>query len=133
VEEEIQALTPFQEKQLGIFLDMSKLLITLAMLALGGIGAFIFHRYEGQALRGGQVIRIGGAWGLCVLSWCCGVLINERLIWMFQSGFFNLTNDRISLMYYAQFWTLAAAILLVGDFFYHGLDEQPPTPKRGTP
>lgn len=72
-EPEIAALTPFQEKQFGLFVDMSKLLITLATLALGGIGAFVFKRYEGKSLRSAQVFRAVAAWLLCVLSlvlWC---------------------------------------------------------------
>ena len=116
-ESEITSLTPLQEKQLGLFVDMSKLLITLATLALGGIGAFIFKRYEGTSLRSAQVFRAVTAWLLCVLSLYCGVFINEGLIWMFQSGFFNLTNNRILLVYETQFWTLAVAILFLADFF----------------
>lgn len=52
---------------------------------------------------------------------------------MFQSGFFNLTNSRILLVYETQFWTLAVAILFLADFFYHGLNERPPAPTGGTP
>jgi hypothetical protein len=132
-EREIATLTPLQEKQFSLFVDMSKLLITLATLALGGIGAFVFKRYEGTSLRGAQVCRAITAWLLCVLSLYCGLFINESLIWMFQSGFFNLTNSRILLVYETQFWTLAVAILFLADFFYHGLNEQPPKPKGGTP
>jgi hypothetical protein len=132
-EPEVHALIPFQEKQFGIFVDMSKLLITLATLALGGIGAFVFKRYEGKSLRSAQVFRAITAWLLCVLSLYCGVLINERLVWMFQSGFFNLTNSRILWVYETQFWTLAVAILFLADFFYHGLNEQTSAPTGGTP
>ena len=133
VEHEISELTPLQEKQFGIFVDMSKLLITLATLALGGIGAFIFKRYEGKTLRGAQVFRVVTAWLLCVLSLYFGVVINEKLIWMFQSKFFNLANSRILWAYDAQFGTLAVAILLIADFFYHGLDNQPTTHGGGSP
>ncbi len=61
-------LSPLQEKQLGIFVDMNKLLITLATLSLGGIGAFVFNRYKAQELPWYQVWRAVGASSFCGLS-----------------------------------------------------------------
>lgn len=116
VEDEITTLTPLQEKQLEIFVDMNKLLVTFATLALGGIGAFVFNRYKSRDLPWYQVKRVVAAWVFCGLSLYCGVRTNIKLIWMLQSGFFNLTNPRILWVYEAQFVTLAIAIVLLADF-----------------
>lgn len=119
--EEVSSLTSLQEKQLEVFVDMNKLLITLSTVSLGGIGAFVLNRYKGQSMPWYQVWRVTASWVFCGLSLYCGVLANERLIWMLQSGFFDLTNPRIIWVYRSQFWTLAIAIFFLADFFYRGL------------
>lgn len=129
-EEVINTLTPLQEKELGTFVDLSKQLITLATLALGGIGAFVLKRYEGSTPGKGPMWLAGIAWVLCVFSLSFGVLLNQTLVWMFHSNFFDLTNNRISLIFEAQFWTLAAAIIFVAGIFYFGFRDQPATPRK---
>jgi hypothetical protein len=123
--EEVTSLNTLQEKQLEVFVDMNKLLITLATLSLGGIGAFVLNRYKSQEMPWYQVWRVVASWVFCGLSLYCGVLTNEKLIWMLQNGFFDLTNPRILWVYRSQFWTLAAAIFFLADFFYRGLRKEP--------
>jgi len=125
--DEVTSLSKLQEKQLDIFVDMNKLLITLSTVSLGGIGVFIFNRYKSQELPWYQIKRVVFAWIFCGLSLYCGVLTNERLVWMLQTGFFDLTNPRIIWVYRSQFWSLAIAIFFLADFFYRGLRKEPVT------
>src|SRR2546427_1591002 len=75
--EKVSDLTKFHEKQLDLFLEMNHLLVTLATLALGGIGAFVFNRYKTGAVPSGQRARAIASWMFAALSLYAGYTSDE--------------------------------------------------------
>src|SRR5947208_2683562 len=74
VGDEITKLNSLQEKQFELFLEMNRLLVTLATLALGGIGAFVFNRYKTGRLPTAQIARAAFSWVFAGLSLFTGYL-----------------------------------------------------------
>jgi hypothetical protein len=117
----IECLTQLQEKQFTTFIEMNHLLITLATLTIGGMGAFVFNRYKTGQLPWYQIKIALASWICAGLSLCSGYLIYEELIWMFQKKFFNLSNPHILWLSRSQFWTFLVSIFFFAEFIFRGL------------
>src|SRR5690349_12462021 len=102
--EKISDLAKLQEKQLDLFLEMNHLLVTLATLALGGIGAFVFNRYKTGVVPSGQTARAIASWIFSALSLFSGYTSDERVVWMLSNKFFDLSNPQIVWASRGQFW-----------------------------
>jgi hypothetical protein len=138
VENEISSLTPLQEKQFQLFLEMNHLLVTLATLVLGGAGAFVFNRYKTSRVASGQIARAVQTWVFSGFSVYCGYLAYEKVLWMLKFSFFNLDNPLVRWASRAQFWLFAISLVFLGSFLFYGLHEdappEAPAPmKKGTP
>jgi hypothetical protein len=121
VEAKVRSLSNLQEKQLDTFNEMNRLLTTLATLALGGMGAFLFNRYKNDSLPWYQVWRAVGSWIFAGISLYCGYLGYAQTAWMLDKGFFNLSNPNIVWFSRVQFWTFAISTFLMADFVFHTL------------
>src|SRR6266850_395773 len=126
VGEEVTKLSSLQEKQFELFLEMNHLLVTLATLALGGIGAFVFNRYKSGKVPTAQTAFAILSWVFAGLSLFAGYLAYEKVIWMLKYKFFDLSNPRISWVSRVQFWSFIVSLLFLGVFFYYGLQEEVP-------
>ena len=120
-EAQVSKLSVLQEKQLELYREENTLLTTLATAAIGGIGAFALQRYAQGALPTSQRIRaLLGALFACA-SLYFAYLSHETVIWMLQSGFFNIMSPRIAWGARLQFWSFVVSLLFLADFFYNGL------------
>lgn len=130
--EKIADLAKLQEKQLDLFLEMNHLLVTLATLALGGIGAFVFNRYKTGSVPAGQRGRAIASWIFAALSLLSGYVSDERVIWMLSNKFFDLSNPQIVWASRGQFWFFVLSLFCLGLFFYFGVHENVAA-ESGTP
>jgi hypothetical protein len=124
-EEEIGALSPLQDKQLGIFVEMNHLLSTLATASLAAMGAFLFHRYKASDPL--PLYQLWRAIGSCVfsgLSLYCGYLSYDKVVWMLDQKFFNLFNPRILWPGRIQFWAFVVSVFFIADFIFGALRKE---------
>jgi hypothetical protein len=110
IEERLQNLTDFQLQQLEFFRQQMNLLITIATLIIGGVGALIFHFYRTSATIAQQ------RWALvsCLLaglSLYFGYVTYDATLWMLEGPFFNLSNIVIRVPSILQVATSAVSIL----------------------
>jgi hypothetical protein len=106
-----------------MYVEMNKLMTTLATLTFGALGAFTLKRYELHSPPSGQVIRAVLSAVFCGFSLYAGYVSYETLVWMLHNGFFNLFNPHILWPTRMQFWTFIAAIWLLLEFVYRGVRE----------
>ena len=120
VQTRIDKLENIQEKELETFLDMNRLLTTLATAAIGGLGAIIFNRLK-KELRSSQLMLAGLAFFLAGLSLYFGYVSYHKVPWMLHYRFFDLTIDDIVVPERLQFLSLVSALFFFGDFALIGL------------
>jgi hypothetical protein len=109
-ETEITELTPLQEKQLDLFMEMNRLLTTLATLVIGALGAILAHRYSSRQIPAGRLIWAGLAALASGCSLLCGYLSFRTAVWMLHSGFFNLFVSQVELPTRAQFFAFLGSV-----------------------
>jgi hypothetical protein len=127
--EEISSLNPLQEKEFQLFLEMNHLLVTLATLAVGAIGAFIFNRYKSSKPSSYQTVLAVASWALAGFSLFAGYLAYGKVIWMLQNKFFDLSTPLVAWPNHLQFWFLIASLFFLACFLYYGLHiDVPPDP-----
>jgi uncharacterized membrane protein len=124
IEDELTELTVFQQKQLEMYVEMNKLLITLGTLLLGAIGAMLAHFYEAKPISPEQTQLVLFSSMLAGGSILCGYLSYQHVIAMFQASFFNLSNPRVSWSGHAQFYLFLASTALAASFGYRALREE---------
>ncbi len=117
----VTTLNELQKQQVATFIEMNKLLTTLATLAMGGLGAFVFNRYKDQPLPRAQAVRVLVTILFVGLSLFFGYVSHERLIAMFDAEFFNLFSPLVSFPTRAQFWTFLIAVLYLAAFVFTDL------------
>src|SRR5262249_53120219 len=64
----------FKKKQLDIWAEMNKLLITLATVVIGGIAGFVVKRENPSMIETRQMRRAAAGWIFCALSLYFGYL-----------------------------------------------------------
>jgi hypothetical protein len=108
----------FQKRQLDIWAEMNKLLITLATLTAGAVGGFMLNRDKATPLPPGQTRRAAASWIFCALSLYFGYLAYNEATWMLSLGTFNSYNPRIWWPIRAQFWCFLISVIIFADFIY---------------
>lgn len=129
----ITSLSPLQDKQFQLFVEMNHLLVTLATLSVGAIGAFIFNRYKSSKPSTYQIGLAVLSWVLAGLSLFSGYVAYEKVIWMLQNSFFDLSTPLVAWPNRLQFWFLTASLFFLACFLYYGLhlDVVPDPPPGG--
>jgi len=119
-EVEVQVLSQLQEKELAAFLDMNRLLVTLATTLLGATGFLLTaNRKTNQSFR--EFWAVAGC-GISVgLSLYFGYEAYIGILWMLKNTFFDLDNPAILWSRYAHFYTFLLGVLLFADFAFHEL------------
>lgn len=117
-EELLSDLKDFQTRQLDTFLEMNKLLTTLATVAIGASTGFIAGREGKQPVLPQQMKRAVAAWILLGASIYFGYLATQQVVWMLHSRFFNLYYAGIAWPTRFQFWTFLIAVVVMAEFVY---------------
>jgi hypothetical protein len=111
----------YQKKQVDSFMEVNKLLITLATLSIGGITGFVLHRDKSLKLNESQLRRVIASWALCAASLYFGYLSYQQVTWELYWGFFDPYNSRLWWPARAQFWTFLSSVVVFADFIYGSL------------
>lgn len=124
VEERLTQLNAFQERQLDLFQGRVGILLTLATIVIGGVGALLLYFHEGRSGSVFQQRCAVLAMLTASLSAFCGYFAYEAVIWMLENRFFNLQSDAVQLMSDGQLWMSVASIVCLVLCFLA-------TPERG--
>ena len=120
----VPELNKLQEKELDTFLEMNRLLTTLATGVLGGTIAIVSTRYGSSDVPLLQMWRIVASWVFCGLSLYCGYVSYGGIVWMLHNSAFDLTLPKVVLPQLFQFWSFVVAIFFFADFVYRGLGKR---------
>ena len=113
--------TQYQAKAVDSFMEVNKLLITLATLSIGGITGFVLQRDKASKLSQPQLRRVMASWTLCAASLYFGYLAYQQVIWELYYGFFDPYNSHLWWPARAQFWTFLSSVVVFADFVYGSL------------
>lgn len=116
---EIKELTNLQEKSIEIFIEMNKLIISFALLLIGGIGGFILQKNSiimDYSL--GQTLLIMLSLLLNVISIYFGYTSYFSLVEILSNSMLNLDMDMITAPQKYQFFSFTFAVLLFGSFIF---------------
>lgn len=126
VEEEITTITPVQEKQLEMYTEMIKLLITLSTFLFGAIGGMFAHFYEKKRTPRRQVHLAFLGTALSGGSILFGYFSYQRVVWMLQLDVFNLSEPHIAWTSQIQFLLFLASATIAALFGYRATEENAP-------
>lgn len=121
IETQTEALTPLQEKQLDAFLQMNQLLITLATVTMGALG---FMLSQGKMRRWRELLSAAVSAVFAGCSLYFGYLAYQGILWMLQSGFFNLDNAAIQWTRHVHFYSLLLSVFFFADFIIHDIGKE---------
>jgi hypothetical protein len=123
VEEEITDISSIQAKQLDMYTEMIKLLITLSTALFGAIGGMFAHFYEKKTTPPSQIhLALLGA-TLSGGSILCGYFSYQRVVWMLQVKVFNLSQPHISWTSQLQFLLFLTSAMIAALFGYRATEE----------
>ncbi len=94
-EEVLSKLTDFQLKELETYVEMNKLLTTLATLTIGATTGFVANQAQRGALPPSELRKAVASWILAAASLYCGHLSYQQMIWMLDQKFFNLFYSHV--------------------------------------
>jgi hypothetical protein len=124
---EKELASDFQKKQVDIWAEMNKLLITLATLTIGGIGGFMLQGDKTAPHPPRQMRRAAASWIFCALSIYCGYLSYHEATWMLSLGTFNSFNPRLWWPARGQFWTFLISVIILADLIYGSIRDREET------
>jgi hypothetical protein len=116
----VEKLDERQSKQLDIFLEVNKLLTTLAAGAIAATAGF-FTGKRAQSAR-----RLAFVWGAFGVSLYAGFVASQQLVWMLDKRFFNLYHPLIVVPVRVQFWGFLLGIVLLARVVHESLREEEP-------
>lgn len=117
-EEALSELKDFQTKQLDIFLEINKLLTTLASAAIAATAGF----FTGK--RAANTKRLTAVWVCFGLSLYAGFVTSQQVVWMLDKRFFNLYYPGIVWPSRIQFWGFLIGMLLLAEVVHHSIREK---------
>jgi hypothetical protein len=114
----------FQKRQVDIWAEMNKLLITLATAMAGALGAFMLNRDKTSPLSAEQMRRAAASWIFCAFSLYFGYLSYSEATLILSHGVFNSYTPRLWWPMEAQFWTFLISVILFADFIYGSIQDK---------
>ena len=117
----------FKTKQLDMWAEMNKLLISFATITIGAVGGFMLHRDKTAPLSSAQMRRAAASWMFCALSLYFGYLSYQQASWMLSYGIFDPVGARLWWPARAQFWSYLISVTLFADFIYRSIRDKPAT------
>lgn len=112
--------TPMQDKAVDAFLEMNRLLTTLATTLLGAMGILLFGGFKGRACSRELWAAIAGAVSVG-LSIYYGYAAYLAVISMLASGSFDPYSPHLLRDQYAHFYTFLAGVILFAGFVYQNM------------
>ena len=111
----ITDLSKMQEKQVDIYVETNKQLMTLATLMFAGVGWYfdLYFRDGAKARRRG-LFFVSGSMLMAAFSIYMGYLSYDKMVWMLSKRFFNLDTSLLYWFRTLQLWSFLASILLLG-------------------
>lgn len=103
-----------QEKQIDIYVEMNKQLLTLASLVIAGAGL----KLQGLTAVGRARRTLIVSMIMAALSIYAGYQSYDKLVWMLNSSFFNLNTPLLYVLRVLQFWSFVGSLFL---FAWHWL------------
>lgn len=122
----------FQKRQLDIWTEMNKLLITLATVTIGTVGGFLVNRDKTNPVSLAQLRRAAASWIFCALSLYFGYLSYNEAVTMLSLGTFDTFDPRLWWPTRAQFWTFLISVILFADFVYGSIRSNPEKAPQAT-
>jgi hypothetical protein len=116
----VEKLDERQTKQLDIFLEVNKLLTTLAAGAIAATAGF----FTGKRAQNAR--RLAFVWGSFGISLYAGFVASQQLVWMLDKRFFNLYHPLIVVPVRVQFWAFLLGILFLARVVHQSLQEEKP-------
>jgi hypothetical protein len=107
-----------KKKELDVWSEMNKLLITLATAGIGAIGGYVLKVDKSSPLQQRELRRAAAGWIFCALSLYFGYLSYHEATVMLNKGTFDSNNPGLWVATRAQFWTFLTAVLLFADLVY---------------
>ena len=111
----------FHRQQVDPFMEMVKLLLTLATLTIGAISGFVVNHGKSQKFTRRQLRRIISSWSFCAASLYFGYLAYQQASWELYYGFFNAHNPRLWWPIRGQFWSFLIGVVMFADYIYDAL------------
>ena len=115
--------TPMQEKAVDAFLEMNRLLTTLATTMLGAMGLLLFGGFKGKSCSREMWAAIAGAVSVG-LSIYYGYAAYLAVISMLAVGSFDPYSPHLLRDQYAHFYTFLAGVILFAGFVYQNMKEE---------
>src|SRR5438309_4080260 len=103
-----------QEKQVDIYVEINKQLLTLATLVIAGV-ALNLKVQQGTGSAPRRILI--GSMIMAALSIYAGYLSYDKLVWMLAADFFNLNTPLLYVLRVLQFWSFVSSLLLFGWFW----------------
>jgi len=107
-----------QTKQLETYVEMNKLLTTLATFTIGATIGFVVNRDKRIKLRPSQLRRAIASWTLGGISLYFGYLSYRQVVWILDKELFGLYSPLVWWLTRAQFWTFLLSVAVLADFIY---------------
>lgn len=117
----------FHKRQLDIWTEMNKLLITLATVTIGAVGGFLLNTNKASPVSRDRMGRAAASWLFSALSLYFGYLSYSQAVSMLSMGTFDAYDVRLWWPTRLQFWSFLVSVLLFADFVYGTIrDKQNP-------
>ena len=108
----------FHKRQVDVWTEMNKLLITLATVTIGAIGGFLLNTDKSVPVSRDRMRRAAAAWLFSALSLYFGYLSYNEGANMLSMGTFDTYDARLWWPMRLQFWSFLVSVLLFADFVY---------------
>jgi len=108
---------PIQAEAVNAFLEMNRLLTTLATTLLGALGLLLFGGFKGKTCSRELWAAVVGAVSVS-LSIYCGYVAYLAVISMLEAGSFDPYSPQLLRAQYAHFYTFLVGVVFIAGFVY---------------
>jgi len=113
---------PIQTEAVSAFLEMNRLLTTLATTLLGALGLLLFGGFRGKSCSRELWAAVVGAVSVS-LSIYCGYVAYLAVISMLEAGSFDPYSPQLLRAQYAHFYTFLVGVIFIAGFVYQNMGE----------
>jgi len=113
----LDTLNELQKKSIEIVIEMNKLMISLSLLVIGGIGGFLLQKYQVIKIRSiPQKIIIVFSIVFSALAIYFGYLIYSKMVETLANNIFALAGNLIDQFQKYQYYSFLLSLILFGLF-----------------
>jgi hypothetical protein len=113
---------PIQTEAVSAFLEMNRLLTTLATTLLGALGLLLFGGFKGKSCSRELWAAVVGAVSVS-LSIYCGYVAYLSVISMLEEGTFDPYSPQLLRAQYAHFYSFLVGVIFIAGFVYQNMGE----------